>query len=164
MKVVFCHGLEGSPQGTKVRTIRAAGIDIVAPDFQGQVLAERIETLQGVLAELDPETPILLAGSSYGGAVAAWTAMHTPHPLLGLLLLAPAIHYAEPPIPSAEAYRPIPLRTVIIHGRQDTVVPLSASEAYAARAPHVELIPVEDGHRLVESLDRIVRTIQEWSS
>jgi len=142
--------------------MKAAGIDVIAPDFQGQVLAERIETLQTVLAGLDPDVPVLLAGSSYGGAVAASTAMHSSHPFLGLLLLAPAIHYAEAPIPDANAYTPVDLHTVIIHGTGDTIVPLSASEAYAAKSDRVELISVDDGHRLVGSLDRIIQTIQEW--
>ncbi len=162
MRVVFCHGLEGSPQGTKVQAMKAAGIDVLAPDFQGQVLAERLETLRRVLEGLDPAEPVLLAGSSYGGAVAAWTAMESSHPFAGLLLLAPAIHYAEPPIPDAEAYAPVDLHTVIIHGTADSIVPLSASERYAARSERVELIAVEDGHRLVESLERIIQTIQEW--
>ena len=162
MRVVFCHGLEGSPHGTKVQAMRAAGIDVLAPDFQGQVLAERLQTLQGVLAGLDPAEPVLLAGSSYGGAVAAWTAMHSSHPFAGLLLLAPAIHYAEPPIPDPDAYAPVDLHTVIIHGTGDTIVPLSASAAYAARSERVTLISVDDGHRLVGSLDRIIQTIQAW--
>lgn len=162
MQVVFCHGLEGSPNGTKVRAMKESGIDVLAPDFQGQVLAERVETLRAVLATLDPTRPILLAGSSYGGAVAAWTAMHTTHPLVGLLLLAPALHYAEPPVPDADAYEPVPVPTVIIHGTDDTIVPLSASEAYAAKGAHVVLHAVADGHRLVGSLDRIVETIQGW--
>ncbi|MBO83889.1 MAG: hypothetical protein CL927_00905 [Deltaproteobacteria bacterium] len=162
MQVVFCHGLEGSPNGTKVRAMRAAGIDVLAPDFQGQILADRVETLRDVLAKLDQHTPVLLAGSSYGGAVAAWTAMHTAHPLAGLLLLAPALHYAEAPVPAADAYVPIDVPTVIIHGTEDTIVPLSASEAYAAKSPHVVLQPVPDGHRLVGSLDQIIQTIREW--
>lgn len=162
MQVVFCHGLEGSPNGTKVRAMKSAGINVLAPDFQGQPLAERVETLRGVLARLDPNTPILLAGSSYGGAVAAWTAMHTAHPLAGLLLLAPALHYAEAPVPTADAYTPVDVPTVIIHGTEDTIVPLSASEAYAAKSAHVVLQPVIDGHRLVGSLDQIIQTIQDW--
>ena len=163
MQVVFCHGLEGSPNGTKVRAMKDAGIDVLAPDFQGQMLAERVQTLRAVLADLDPEQPILLAGSSYGGAVAAWTAMHTRHPLAGLLLLAPALHYAEPPVPDADAYAPVSVPTVIIHGTEDTIVPLSASETYAAKAAHVVVHAVNDGHRLVGSLDRIVQTIQGWN-
>ncbi len=162
MLVVFCHGLEGSPEGTKVQAMKAAGIQVLAPDFRNQMLARRVEVLRDVLLGLDPHLPVLLAGSSYGGAVAAWTAMHPPRPLIGLFLMAPALHYAEPPVPSPSAYQPVDLPTVILHGIDDTIVPLSASETYAATSPRVDLRRVPDGHRLVGSLDHIVRIIREW--
>lgn len=165
MDVLFCHGLEGSPEGTKVRAMRAAGISVDAPDFRGKVLGERIAQLAARLDALDPARPLLLAGSSYGGAVAAWTAMQRPGRFHGLLLLAPALHHAEPPVPSHAAYRPVPIPTIILHGTRDTVVPLSASEAYAARAPAgVDLRRVDDDHRLAASLPLIVAAIAELQS
>ena len=161
MRVLFCHGLEGTPNGTKVRAMQAAGIDVLAPDFQGQVIAQRLDTLRAVLDTIPETEPLLLAGSSYGGAVAAWTAVQQPERFAGLLLLAPALHYAEPPVPSPEAYVPVPIPTIVIHGTDDTVVPIEASEAYAARAAHVQLRRVADGHRLVNSLDALVAAIRE---
>ena len=161
MRVLFCHGLEGTPHGTKVRAMRTAGLDVLAPDFQGQVLAERIQTLGAVLAELPADAKMILAGSSYGGAVAAWTAMHHTDRFAGLLLLAPALHYAEQPVASAVDYIPVDLPTIIIHGEQDSVVPISASEDYAGRSTHVQLRRVEDGHRLVESLPEIISAVRE---
>ena len=164
MRVLFCHGLEGTPHGTKVRAMRAAGIDVLAPDFQGQPLAARINTLNTVLEGIDDTEPLVLAGSSYGGAVAAWSAVQHPERFVGLLLLAPALHYSEPPVPDPTAYVPIDRPTIVIHGEGDTIVPISASEDYAARAPHVDLRRVDDGHRLVDSLDAIIAAARELSA
>ena len=45
MPVIFCHGLEGGPHGSKYQALVAAGLEVVAPDFQGQDLAARVATL-----------------------------------------------------------------------------------------------------------------------
>lgn len=161
MQLLFCHGLEGTPTGRKVRALRDAGIDVFAPDFQGMNLSQRVSTLADILATL-PDTPIVLAGSSYGGALAAWTVMHHPERFSGLLLLAPAVSYAEAPVPSPSAYRPpVHIPVIVIHGTGDTVVPASASIDYAARSSHVDLRLVDDGHRLGDSLDAIVLAARE---
>ena len=65
--LLFAHGLEGSPQGTKVRFLRDAGLDVVAPDLQGLALVERIARIEALSAAGD----VLLTGSSYGGLTAA---------------------------------------------------------------------------------------------
>jgi len=161
MRLLFCHGLEGTPTGRKVRALRDAGIDVLAPDFQGMNLAQRVDTLAALLAKL-PDTPIVLAGSSYGGALAAWTVMQQPERFSGLLLLAPAVSYAEAPVPSSSAYIPPDnMPVIVIHGKGDTVVPASASIDYAARGAHVDLRLVDDGHRLGGSLPDIVAAAQE---
>ena len=49
--IIFAHGLEGSPNGSKIRALREAGFDVIAPDFQGMVLAERVILLQQVCQE-----------------------------------------------------------------------------------------------------------------
>lgn len=37
-RVLFIHGLEGSPQGTKVRLLRAQGFEVEAPDMEMSVM------------------------------------------------------------------------------------------------------------------------------
>ena len=59
--IIFAHGLEGSPNGSKIRALRNAGFDVVAPDFQGMVLAERVDLLHEICLEYASEQPILLA-------------------------------------------------------------------------------------------------------
>jgi hypothetical protein len=64
-------------------------------------------------------------------------------------------NYAEPPPP--------PSPTVIIHGRNDDVVPIADSQAYAAAYPEqVTLIEVNSDHRLGDQFDLIWRQVQLW--
>lgn len=169
--IVFAHGLEGSPEGSKVQALRAAGLAVDAPDGQGMVLADRIDGLREALlrqVERAPGERLILAGSSYGGLAAAWLAVEQGHRLDGLLLLAPALHHAEPPATHPGALvAPADVPTVIIHSRDDDIVPIGVSRAYVAASRalgrQVELIEVEGDHALREQLAVIVRQAQELS-
>jgi predicted esterase YcpF (UPF0227 family) len=50
--------------------------------------------------------------------------------------------------PTAKLQRPVP--TLIVHGRSDEVIPLQASQAYAAPRPWVTLIEVDSDHALTD--------------
>jgi pimeloyl-ACP methyl ester carboxylesterase len=159
--VVFCHGLEGSPQGTKARTLRAAGLDVVAPDFSGQNLAARVATLLPVLAAHDG---CVLVGSSYGGLAALCGAiLHARGggSVRGLVLCAPALILREPPADQLDLAPPCP--TILIHGRGDALIPVAAIEAYAAAHPDVRLELRDDDHVLTRSLDRIVAAARAFT-
>ena len=95
--IIFAHGLEGSPNGSKIRALREAGFEVIAPDFQGMALAERVDLLQQICEEHREAKPVL-AGSSYGGLTASLVAMRMPDAFRGLLLCAPALHLDEPPV------------------------------------------------------------------
>ena len=43
--IIFAHGMEGSPNGSKIRSLREAGFEVLAPDFQGMALADRVDLL-----------------------------------------------------------------------------------------------------------------------
>lgn len=162
MTVVFCHGLEGSPQGRKARALRAAGLDVVAPDFTGQDLAARVATLLPVLAA---HPGCALVGSSYGGLTALCAAIiHTRAGgrVHGLVLCAPALMRAEPPADHLDLAPPCP--THILHGRHDALIPADLVQAYAAAHPQVRLDLLDDDHVLTASLDRIVRAVAELES
>jgi predicted esterase YcpF (UPF0227 family) len=45
--------------------------------------------------------------------------------------------------------------TLLLHGCVDETVPIDGSRAFAADRRHVRLVEVDDGHSLVDSLDRI---------
>ena len=61
--IIFAHGLEGSPNGSKIRALKGAGFQVIAPDFQGMALAERVNLLQQICEEHREVKPVL-AGSS----------------------------------------------------------------------------------------------------
>ena len=160
--IIFAHGLEGSPNGSKIRALRNAGFDVVAPDFQGMVLAERVDLLEEICLEYASQQPVL-AGSSYGGLTAAIIAMRMPDIFRGLLLCAPALHLVEPPVDeNTVLVAPNGLKTVIIHGLEDDIVPISCSIDYASRSGNdvVAFHQVNDGHRLAESHQEIIGAAQ----
>lgn len=159
MTVVFCHGLEGSPQGKKAQTLRAAGLDVVAPDFTGMQLAARVATLLPVLAAHPDCT---LVGSSYGGLTALCGAIlhaRAGGRVRGLVLCAPALFRAEPPADTLELVAPCP--TIVIHGLRDALIPASLVEAWAAAQPAVRLQLVDDEHVLAGSLSLIAAAARE---
>jgi pimeloyl-ACP methyl ester carboxylesterase len=148
--ILFAHGLEGSPSGTKVTALRDAGFDVIAPDFRGMDVAARVALLE----EATREGGMVLAGSSLGGLTAAIVACKHPERFTGLLLCAPAFNFLPPEFGAVEALRvPSSLRTIVIHGRNDDLVPVEVSRAFRARCgPHVVLREVDDGHRLSDSI------------
>ena len=159
--ILWAHGLEGSPQGKKVQGLRAAGLDVVAPDGRGLALRQRLDELLRVSDRLADQRPVL-AGSSYGGLAAAWLCATHPERFRGVLLLAPALHYAEDPVASVEdLVAPVGVPVRIIHGCADAVVPIEASREFVRRSSLVAgvdvcLTEVDDSHSLVDSLSTII--------
>ncbi len=165
-KVVFCHGLESGPHGVKYTAMKAAGIDVVAPDGQGRNLGER---LLDVLHEArTARGPCVLVGSSYGGAVALLAAKALERERrapLAVVLCAPALHLEEPPLCENPPFIASPL--IILHGRGDDVVPSRVSVEYAARAESegflVDLQLIGDDHRLSQHTRHLVSTVRRVS-
>ena len=154
--LIVAHGLEGSPTGEKIRAYRTAGLTVHAPDGRGQPLSVRVEQLRRLVRQ---HRGSILVGSSYGG-LAATALVHElgdAHGLHGLVLLAPALHWREPPVDDPlDLIVPPSLRTTVFHGEHDTVVPVAGSRALVARCPHVQLIATDDGHLLTATLPHIV--------
>jgi hypothetical protein len=140
VKLFFCHGLEGSPQGRKVQALRAAGHEVIAPELPTDFdQAVRIATTAAKAESVD-----LLIGSSRGGAVAMVLARTR---LVPLILLAPAWRNNKvDPVVEAD--------TRIIHGIKDVIVPLADSIQLEEDngLPAGNLIPVNDEHRLSSTL------------
>lgn len=163
MKVLFCHGLESGPHGSKYRALKDAGLDVYSPDCRGMNLAQRIEAISVLLVE-----DMIVVGSSYGGIAAVRAAMNTPVRLRGMVLCAPALERRESPNERpGELFVSAPV--VIVHGAHDDVVPISVSRRFLMRmwrrSPQVEvrLAEVNDGHRLRESHETIVREVQRFA-
>ncbi len=147
--VIFCHGKESGPNGTKIRHLaplaEKAGWTVLAPDFRD--LPDPEARVERLLAACDGLTrPLVLVGSSMGGYVAI-RASETLRPE-GLLLLAPAVG-----LPGYPQRAPAPRagRVLAIHGWRDEVIP-SGIVIDWARNLRLELQLVDDGHSLTGRL------------
>ncbi len=142
--IVFLHGKESGPGGTKARWL-AARYGAVCPALD-------TSTVEGALDQarhaLRAHTPALVVGSSFGGGLAVALAAEglwagpsvliaPAHALMGLATALPATH-----------------RAIVLHGTDDDVVPLAHAEALCARSPGARLVRIEGGdHRLNRVLD-----------
>lgn len=156
IRVVFCHGLESGPVGTKSTALLGAGFGVLCPDGRGMRIAERVASARSAVMAFDPH---VIVGSSYGGPVALLLAEHLREGALrGVLLCAPALGRYEPPM-SERALR-ASHRTVIVHGRRDEVVPAEVSRTMAAEDPNVTLLEVDDDHGLAASLPTVLEQVR----
>ncbi|HSG59121.1 MAG TPA: alpha/beta hydrolase [Woeseiaceae bacterium] len=150
--VIFSHGQESGPWGTKIRAMaelaKELGCAADSIDYQGIAdPGERVAKLVREAGEIDDV--LVLVGSSMGGHVA--TAAAGTLGAAGLFVLAPAYYmpgYEEltPPAPG------MPIS--IVHGWRDDVVPVENSIRYASKC-HAELHIVDGDHRLTENIDDI---------
>ncbi len=157
MTVLFCHGLESAPHGAKYHALVDAGLEVRAPDCRGRDLAARVELLSDAIVQHQPR---VVVGSSYGGIaglLAALVGAERGVRLHGLLLCAPALALPNPR--GFTTARGCPAPTVIVHGTDDEVCPISASRTFAARHG-AKLVEVADEHPLRRSLPIIVEHTQ----
>ena len=149
--VLFSHGQESGPWGTKITALaqdaRNAGLEADSIDYRGMPdPAERAARLVARMRESGGK--FLLVGSSMGGYVAVAAAQQQP--AAGLFLMAPAL--AVPGWPKLQDTVSAP--AFIVHGWQDDIVPIQWSIDFA-RANHARLHLLDAGHSLTEALDEI---------
>ena len=53
--------------------------------------------------------------------------------------------------------------TTVNHGTRDEVVPIAGSRLLKARCPHVQLVEVDDDHRLGASLDHLMAAVRRFT-
>jgi hypothetical protein len=159
LRVLFIHGQEGSPQGSKARAL-AAAFDATTPlmdtsNFEACVAqqAEAIRRFQ----------PDVVVGSSFGGAVAvallqreAWNGP--------TLLLAQAAQRL-----GVRGRLPVGARVWMVHARGDDVVPIADSRhlARSGTPGWVRLVEVDDDHALHDFVasGKLVETVEAlWAS
>jgi pimeloyl-ACP methyl ester carboxylesterase len=160
-RIVFAHGLEGSPDGTKATYLRRSlgahspWLGELGLDGQVRILIEALSNGE----------PAVLVGSSLG-ALAALGVVATRQDLVShLLLLAPAVGMARRAElrPEVEERRPglfdearrystlaVPpdIPATVIHGLGDDVIRLEDVLDLARRSPSARLILVHDDHPL----------------
>ena len=157
--VIFSHGQESGPWGTKIRamadTVKAMGCEADSIDYRG--IADPPARVKKLIAECEGiRDRLVLVGSSMGGHVA--TAAAAPLEAVGLFVLAPAYY-----IPGYEALTPEapPIPIAIVHGWRDDVVPVENSIRFAA-ACRAELHVIDSDHRLTANIDEINDYLQRF--
>jgi pimeloyl-ACP methyl ester carboxylesterase len=157
--VVFSHGQESGPWGTKIRAmaelVKGLGCAAESIDYQGIAdPTERVEKCLRECAEIDDR--LILVGSSMGGHVATAAAERVG--AAGLFVLAPA-YYME----GYEALTPPPpdLPICIVHGWHDDIVPVDNSIRYA-RECSATLHIVDGDHRLTGNIDEINEYLRQF--
>jgi len=151
-RLIWCHGSLSRPWGEKSMALAAvaeeAGLAMEGPDFRDLDDPDlRVERLCDLIGGTDG--PVLLAGSSMGGYVAAAATSACAADVRGLFLLAPAFYltgYAVHDFPA------LPEAIDVVHGWDDAEVPPENSIRFARlHGARLHLLP--DGHRLLGSLD-----------
>jgi dienelactone hydrolase len=156
--VLYLHGLESGPLAAKALALRDAGFTVHAPALDTVPAATLVSTgsvdpaawraaLQSPVAQavaaLAANPPDVIVGSSFGAAVLL-ELLHAGHGVgVPVVMLAGAgvrltTHRALPP----------GVRAVLVHGREDTVVPPADSRLLADASPDAVLVEVHDDHRL----------------
>jgi len=150
--VVFSHGKESGPWGTKITAMavvaRDLGAAVESVDYRGlDDPATRVRKLIGAGAEL--KEPMVLVGSSMGGHVSAAAASRLG--ARGLFLLAPAFYMA-----GYEEYTPqdVACPTAIVHGWHDDIVPVENSIRWG-REHQAALHVLNSDHRLEDQIEAI---------
>jgi pimeloyl-ACP methyl ester carboxylesterase len=150
--VVFSHGKESGPWGSKITAMAAVARDlnlqVESVDYRGMDdPARRVDKLLAVGREL--RGPFVLVGSSMGGHVAAAAANRLD--TAGLFLLAPAFYMA-----GFEKYTPqeVAVPTAIVHGWHDAVVPVDNVIRWA-REHRATLHLLDSDHRLEDKIEEI---------
>lgn len=140
MKILFAHGLEGSPNGRKIKDLRKLGYNVDAPHLP----KDDFNYSKNIIKEYCLKEQYFLVGSSRGGAVLMGIGLNIP-----TVFLAPAYKkflVDKPYLPDTH---------LIIHGTQDQIVPIEDSRELKGN-----LIEIEDNHRLQKSITYIDKFIQ----
>ena len=131
-KVLFLHGLESKPGGTKVQYLQSMGHTVLNPALPKNDFEESVRIAQ---EEVDTNQPDVIVGSSRGGAVA----MELDTAGARLVLIAPAWE-------KFGSTTSVPPGTNVLHCTTDDEVPISDSE----KLKGATLIPCGEGHRMID--------------
>jgi hypothetical protein len=133
MKILFLHGLESSPGGTKAKSLEEAGHQVFNPQLPKYSLEESIAIAQGIV---DREWPDIIVGSSRGGAIA--TAINSKGARLVLIAPAWKLYGITPTIDS---------NTIVLHCKADKIVPFYHTEELAEKSG-AKIVECGDCHRM----------------
>ena len=165
---MFLHGMESSPLGTKSRLIKSHYPDCMIP-----TLSPDIHERSVVITEM-VKKPVCIIGSSLGGLSALLYAMSSPDKVKGMILIAPAVGFFDETVFNDQdkelirrTYIPAGIPCTVMVGKRDDVIPQADIEAMIARSPdqtNIKVIKQDDDHTLDQSLDLLLREIQEMQA
>jgi len=136
MKILFLHGLESKPGGTKAKALEKAGHKVLNPALPKDSLEESIAIAQGII---DRDWPDIIVGSSRGGAIA--TAVDSKG--ARLILIAPAWKlYGITPRAGSD--------TTVLHCPTDDIVPYEHTKELAEKTG-AKIIECGECHRMSDN-------------
>ena len=146
MKVLFLHGLESKPGGSKAQYLEGLGHDVLNPHLPKHDFEESVSIAQEYI---DNEQPDVIVGSSRGGAVA----MAVDARGARTVLIAPAWKRFDIPPAAASG-------TTVLHCQSDKIVHYEDSE----EINNVNLVPCGDNHRMndVDALEALGKAVQNY--
>ena len=138
MRILFLHGWTSVPGGHKPTYLKTHGHTVLNPALPDEDFDEAVRIAQ---AEYDQHHPDVVVGSSRGGAVAVNIDSHdTP-----LVLLCPAWK-------KWGTATTVKANTIILHSKQDDVIPFENSEELFKNSGLLPeaLIEIGSDHRLAD--------------
>jgi predicted alpha/beta hydrolase family esterase len=136
MRILFLHGLESKPGGSKVKFLEKHGYEVLNPSLPKWSWDESLENAQTLI---NSERPDVIVGSSRGGAVALSVNTFGAR----LVLVAPAWkRFGGSPALACGG--------IVIHCREDTEVPYEDSEELCSTTG-ATLITCGANHRMKDS-------------
>lgn len=162
MHIVFNHGKESGPNGSKIEALgtlaEEMGHTTASLDYTDlpEDPEARVERLVAYVREQNDA--IVLVGSSMGSYVAAVASMKEA--VQGLFLLAPAFYIEGFAV---QDYSPRSKEMALVHGFSDEIIPFHHSVTFGERhGAEVHLLPGD--HRLQEAMPRILALFGDFLS
>jgi hypothetical protein len=153
LKVLFLHGKESGPGGTKPTHLIQHGVVVINPALPADDFESAVRIAQ---AAVDEHQPHVIVGSSRGGAVV----MNIDRRGAGLVLLCPAWK-------KWGTANTIPWKAVVLHALDDGVIPFTDSEELVmnSKISRERLVAVGVDHHLrtPEALHALLGAVCMWS-
>ncbi len=141
MRVLFLHGLESKPGGSKARFLQEAGYDVLNPALPRESFEDSVNIAQDVIDNMQPD---LVVGSSRGGAVA----MSVSTRGAPVVLIAPGWkRFMNEQQVGEWNIRCEPQKTIILHSRNDDIIPIEDSYDLNA-GNNMKIVEVGECHRM----------------
>lgn len=134
LKILFLHGLESKPGGTKPTALSMEGYMVLNPSLPKDSFNESVEIAQNLV---DSEAPDVIVGSSRGGAVA----MAVNAGGARKVLVAPAWK-------KYGVVGKVDAGTIILHSETDDVVDFADTQEVFRNSVGANVIACDDDHRM----------------